>query len=409
MAQKPDAALKTRIDGYIDRIAAAAAQDPDGYVNTYTQMREPNHRWGQNGGNDREQHDLYNLACLAEAGVRYYLATGENQSYSSTAVRAANGMANVMGPPPKKNIIPGHCWLGEEFFRPGLYELFKQQPPKLKQQTLGVPVNEDEISRAPRGLWIDARGRHRGQAELWRIRPRSSPRLWSRQPIEGHAVRAALLAAGVTAFGSAAEQRPYVDAAERLWTNMVTRRLYITGGVGAIAHDEKFGNDFVLPNDGYLETCAAVANGFFSHNLFLATGDAAKLDELERSLYNGALAGVSLAGNTYIYENPLEAGRDRARWPWHACPCCPPMFLKLMGALPGYVYATSNDAVYVNLFIGSHARVSLNNGKGPQISLAQVTDYPCGWKHPADRQSRTASVSFDLFAYAFLPGAVVVR
>ncbi len=110
-------------------------------------------------------------------------------------------------------------------------------------------------------------------------------------------------------------QPQYVDAAQRLWRNMVTRRLYITGGVGAIVRDEKFGGDFVLPNDGYLETCAAVACGFLDDNLFLATADAAKVDELERSLYNGALAGVSLKGNTYFYENPLDAGRDRRGGP----------------------------------------------------------------------------------------------
>ncbi len=153
--------------------------------------------------------------------------------------------------------------------------------------------------------------------------------------IEGHAVRATLFAAGIAAAGVAGEQPEYVEAAERLWRNMVTRRLYITGGVGAIAAEEKFGGDFVLPNNGYLETCAAVACGFFDQNLYRATGDAAKVDELERSLYNGALAGVSAKGNTYFYENPLESGRVRARWAWHACPCCPPMFLKPHAVLPG--------------------------------------------------------------------------
>jgi DUF1680 family protein len=157
---------------------------------------------------------------------------------------------------------------------------------------------------------------------------------------------------------------------------MVTKRFYITGGIGAIANDEKFGGDFVLPNSGYLETCASVAGGFFSKNLFLATGDGAKVDELERSLYNGALAGVSLAGDTYFYENPLESGRDRARWSWHACPCCPPMFLKLMSALPGYIYATSADGVYLNLFIGSRADIALDGGQGTRLRLTQTTRYP---------------------------------
>ena len=136
---------------------------------------------------------------------------------------------------------------------------------------------------------------------------------------------------------------------------MATRRLYITGQRRRDLARREVGGDFVLPNDGYLETCAAVACGFLDYNLFLATADAKKVDELERSLYNGALAGVSLKGDAYFYENPLYAGRNRARWSWHGCPCCPPMFLKLMGWLPGYIYARDADGLYVNLFIGSGA------------------------------------------------------
>ena len=369
MTRERDPALEARIDGYIGRITAAAARDPDGYINTYTQMREPNHRWGQNGGNDREQHDLYNIGCLVEAGVHYYRSTGKT-SLLATAVRAANGMVKLMGPPPRKNVIPGHALSEESFVR--LYELFRERP-ELKK-TLGVPVDEAGYLDLAR-FWIDARGHHEGRQSFGEYGQDHVPAL-QQATIEGHAVRASLLAAGVAAFGVAGEQRQYIDAAERLWRNMVTRRLYITGGVGAIAQDEKFGGDFVLPNDGYLETCAAVGCGFLGYNLFLATADAAKVDELERSLYNGALAGVSLKGDTYFYENPLTAGRDRARWSWHGCPCCPPMFLKLMGALPGCIYATDAGGAYVNLFISSRARFRMGGEKGPQVTLSQTTNYP---------------------------------
>jgi DUF1680 family protein len=369
LVQQPDPALEARIDGYIDRIAAAAARDRDGYINTYTQMREPGHRWGQNGGNDREQHDLYNIGCLVEAGVHHYRATGKTKLLG-TAVRAANGMVKVMGPPPRKNIIPGHA-LSEESFV-GLYELFRDRPGLKKD--LGASVDEKAYLELAR-FWIDARGHHEGRQSFAEYGQDHLPVLQQAR-IEGHAVRATLLAAGVAAFGVAGEQPRYVKAAERLWKNMTTRRLYITGGVGAIARDEKFGGDFVLPNDGYLETCAAVACGFFDYNLFLAAAEADKIDELERSLYNGALAGVSLRGDSYFYENPLAAGRDRARWSWHTCPCCPPMFLKLMGALPGYIYATDAAGVYVNLFIGSRADVRLGDKNRSRLSLAQKTSYP---------------------------------
>ncbi|MDG3007857.1 glycoside hydrolase family 127 protein [Paludisphaera mucosa] len=369
MAQEPAPDLEAKIDGYIDRIAAAAARDPDGYINTYTQMREPSHRWGQDGGDDRQQHDLYNIGCLVEAGVHYERATGKTKLLA-TAVRAANGMIALMGPPPRKNIIPGHA-LGEESFV-RLYELFRDRPGLKKD--LGVPVDEKGYLDLAR-FWIDARGHHEGRRDFAEYGQDHLPVL-QQATIEGHAVRAVLLASGVAAFGVAADQPPYIQAADRLWSNMVTRRLYITGGVGAIAKDEKFGGDFVLPNDGYLETCAAVGCAFLDDNLFLATGDAPKVDELERSLYNGALAGVSLHGDAYFYENPLEAGRDRARWSWHGCPCCPPMFLKLMGALPGAIYAQDGEGVYVNLFIGSLARIDLGGEPGTRLGLVQTTNYP---------------------------------
>jgi hypothetical protein len=279
-------------------------------------------------------------------------------------------MVALMGPPPRKNIIPGHALSEESFVR--LYELFRERP-GLKND-LGVPVDEGSYLELAR-FWIDARGHHEGRQSFGEYGQDHLPVL-QQTTIEGHAVRASLLAAGVAAFGVTGEQARYADAADRLWRNMVTRRLYITGGVGAIARDEKFAGDFVLPNDGYLETCAAVGCAFLDYNLFLATADAAKVDELERSLYNGALAGVSLKGDAYFYENPLEAGKSRARWSWHACPCCPPMFLKLMGALPGYVYAADSAGVYVNLFIGSRARMNLDGEKETRLSLVQTTDYP---------------------------------
>jgi DUF1680 family protein len=131
----------------------------------------------------------------------------------------------------------------------------------------------------------------------------------------------------------------------------------------------------MLPNNGYLETCAAIGAGFFHQNMNLAMGDARYADELERVLFNGILSGVSLKGDSYFYENPLEADHKRSRWSWHSCPCCPPMFLKIMGALPGYIYAQDQNDLYVNQFIGSSATTKLN---GTEVRLRQVTSYP--WK-----------------------------
>ena len=149
--------------------------------------------------------------------------------------------------------------------------------------------------------------------------------------------------------------------------------MYVTGGIGATSEGEAFGKDYFLPNDGYLETCGAVGAGFFARNLNLLTGEARYVDALERELYNGALAGVSVAGNSYTYVNPLEAPNGNARWSWHGCPCCPPMFLKLMGAMPECIYAQDQSGIYVNLFVGSEARIQL---AGQKVVVKQTTDYP---------------------------------
>ena len=169
------------------------------------------------------------------------------------------------------------------------------------------------------------------------------------------------------------DEERYRQTAIRLWENMVYRRMHITGGVGAFANEEKFGPDYALPNDADLETCAAVGAGFFHHNMNMAFGHSRYVDELERTLYNGSLSGVSLHGEHDFYQNPLVAEKDRARWSWHECPCCPPMFLKMMGAMPGYIYATDEDSVYVNLFVGSRASISTN---GSAVSVKQTTRFP---------------------------------
>ncbi len=366
LRERPDERLQQRIDGYIARIAAAADKDPDGYLNTHTQLVEPNHRWGMNGGNDREQHDLYNAGCLVEAGIHYYRATGKTELLR-VATRVANHMCEVMGPPPRKNVIPGHALPEATIVE--LCRLFREQP-ELKQK---LPFKIDEACFLDLArFWVENRGNHEGRRDFGPYNQDHKPVL-QQETIEGHAVRATLLATGLTELASVTGREDYRLAARRLWQNMATRRMYVTGGLGAIAHDEKFGGDHVLPNDGYLETCAAVGAAFFHQRLNLDAGDSRYADELERVLYNSALVGVSLDGDRYFYENPLEAGRDRVRWAWHPCPCCPPMFLKLMGAMPGYIYATSEHGLYVNLYAGSLVRARTGTSA---VTLRQTTRYP---------------------------------
>jgi DUF1680 family protein len=389
MRSHPDPELERQVDGYIARICAAAEVHPHGYINTYTQLMEPGHEWGLHGGLQLWQHEIYNLGALIDAGVHYYRATGKT-ALLAAGVRIANYMSEFMGPPPKKNLVPCHPLPEEALVR--LYELFSEQPALASR--LPLPVRKDDYLKLAE-FWIEDRGNNIGKPDWekdhhaaeqfvrnqeygsgrpsWGAYAQDDAPVFEQQNIHGHAVRATLLCAGIAAAARVNDDERYRATAVRLWENMVYRRMHITGGVGAFADEEKFGPDYTLPNNAYLETCAAVGAGFFHHNMNMAFGDSRYADELERTLYNGSLSGVSLHGDTYFYQNPLVSDTSRARWSWHECPCCPPMFLKMMGAMPGYIYATDADSIYVNLYVGSQATIHRNDSA---VTLRQTTQYP---------------------------------
>lgn len=398
LAMHPDPKLKARVDGYIDRIYAAQKVNPEGYLDTYTDLMEPSHRWGDSGGLLRYQHDVYNAGMLIEAGVHYYKATGETKLLK-VATRLAGDMTRIMGPAPKRNIVPAHSGPEEALMK--LYWLFKSRP-ELKKE-MDVAVNEDAYFALTQ-FWIENRGHHVGYP-LWKSWGNDSSERWIKQQkykemdtgsgvrpswgeyaqdkipvfrqttIEGHAVRATLLGTGIAAVALENHRPEYIQTANRFWDNMVGRRMFITGGVGAVADDEKFGPDYYLPTDAYLETCAAVGAGFFSQRMNELTGDGKYMDAFERSLYNNVLTGISLSGDQYTYQNPLNAP-NHSRWSWHSCPCCPPMFLKMVSSLPDYIYATVGSTVYVNMFMGS--KVSLQLKDETSVDITQKTNYP--WK-----------------------------
>ena len=398
LAQRPDPQLEARIDGYIKRIAAAQSADPNGYLDTYTILNEPDHRWGENGGFLRWQHDVYNAGMMIDAGIHYYKATGKT-GLLAAATRFANYMTEYMGPYPKKNIVPAHSGPEEAMIK--LYLLYKND--KDVKKKVGVPVHEQAYWNLAT-YWIENRGNHCGyplwaawgndESEKWirenkyaapefgnHSRPslgvyaQDSIPVFQQKTIEGHAVRATLLATGIAAAAIENQSPQYINTAKTLWDNMTSKKMFITGGVGAVHFDEKFGPDYYLPTDAYLETCAAVGVGFFSQRMNELTGDAKYADELERTLYNGILTGISLEGDTYTYQNPLNSDK-LSRWKWHECPCCPPMFLKIMSAVPGYIYAYQPNDIYVNLFISSVANINLENDN--RVKITQKTEYP--WK-----------------------------
>lgn len=401
LQQQRDPVMEARLDKYIERIYAAQKADPDGYINTYTDLMEPTHRWGDNGGMLRFQHDVYNAGMLIEAGVHYYKATGKTRLLE-VATRFANYMCNLMGAAPKRNIVPAHS--GPEEAMVKLYWLYRDHP--TLKNSIGMPVHEKAYYDLAK-FWIENRGNNCGyphwqelgnpKAEQWikeqrykefgaAARPswgdyaQDSISIFKQQTIEGHAVRATLLATGITAIAQESHDTAYISTATRLWDNMAGKRMFITGGVGAIHDDEKFGPDYFLPTDAYLETCAAVGVGFFSQRMNELTKNGKYMDEFERVLYNNVLTGVSLSGTQYTYQNPLNS-HEHARWDWHSCPCCPPMFLKIVSLLPDYIYATDKDKLYVNLFIGSDTKVSLSENT---VTIKQETNYPWNGKIKLD-------------------------
>lgn len=368
LRSNPDAALQARIDGYVTQICKAAKQDPNCFLSSYTQLEVPDQRWGRNGGKLRFQHDVYNAGCLFEAAAHYYWATG-NTNLLEVALRLANHMAETFGLPPKVNVIPAHALPEEALVK--LSQVLTQHPELSK--TLSIDVDANKILDLAK-LFVELRGKHDGRESFGQYAQDDVP-IRDQKTIEGHAVRATLLYGGLAAIAKEDPQSGYFAVADRMWRNMTGQRMYVTGGVGAIADDEKFGADYELPNDGYLETCGAVGAGFYHLNLHQVSPDAKYIDQFERVLYNAVLSGVSQSGDRYLYESPLTAPASKQRWDWHACPCCPPMFLKLTGALPGYVYCQSDDAAYVNLFIGSEATVRVGEH---QLQLRQQTTYPFG-------------------------------
>lgn len=392
LKQYPDKKLEQRIDGYIERIAAAQAVDPDGYINTYTTLNRPDQRWGANGGDDKWQHDVYNAGMLVEAGVHYYQATGKTRLLQ-VAVKLSNYMCDQMGPAPKQNIVPGHGGPEEALLK--LYWLFKQDP-ALKTK-MNVPVREDQYYSIVK-FWIENRGNY-GNPDGSHARKSDGAYnqdhipVLQQQTIEGHAVRATLLATGVSAMALENKDPAYISTAIHYWNNMTGKRMFITGGEGAIADQEKFGPDYFLPESAYLETCAAVGSAFFSQRMNQLLGDGKYMDEFERVIYNNLLSGVSLSGDHYFYENPLIA-TDHHRWAWHSCPCCPPMFLKLVSALPEYIYSADSAGLFINLFIGSE----YNDGK---VKLKQITQYP--WKGESQIQVDPVKES-DLTIRVRIPG-----
>lgn len=363
IAHQPRVELATRLKSYVGRIAAAQANSADGYLHTWVMLLSPETRWGMNGGDLVWQHDIYTIGALVEAAEHYWRATND-PTLLEVAARSVECVAKIAGPSPKLNLIPAHA-LSEEAFL-NLHRLLREQPAIIQN---AYKVAEQCLELAQ--FWVDQRGNTSGRKSLGEYAQDHLPIL-DQQEVAGHAVRAALLYCGVATLAMATGSREHLATAIRLWDNCVTRRMYVTGGIGSHWHQERMGDDFDLPTNGYLETCAAVAMAYWHHAMFLATADAKYIDELERVLYNGVLVGLGLSGDRYYYTNPLNS-RENVRWSWHECPCCPPMLLKVFGSLPTFIYGADETSIFVNLFVAGAAKFHVRD---KLIELRTTTRFP---------------------------------
>lgn len=349
----PDKQLAHYMDSVLDIVAAA--QEPDGYLYTARTMNPKHpHEWAGSKRWEKVEelsHEFYNLGHMVEGAIAHYQATG-SRKFLDIAIRYADCVCREIGDGEGQVVrVPGHqiaeMALAKLYLVTGDQKYLDQA--KFFLDKRGYTSRKDEYSQA-----------HKPVVE--------------QDEAVGHAVRAAYMYAGMADVAALTGDTSYVHAIDRIWDNIVSKKLYITGGIGATNQGEAFGKNYELPNmSAYCETCAAIGNVYVNYRLFLLHGDAKYYDILERTLYNGLISGVSLDGGGFFYPNPLESMGQHQRQPWFGCACCPSNICRFIPSLPGYVYAVKDNQVYVNLFMGNEAELKVG---GKKVILHQETRYP---------------------------------
>lgn len=361
MTVHPDPAL----DRYVDSLIAivAKAQEPDGYLYTARTI-DPQHpqAWA---GKERWvnesvlSHELYNSGHLFEAAAAHYLATGK-RNFLDIALKNADLLVKTFGPG-KRNDAPGH-----EIVEIGLVRLYR------------ITKEQKYLDLAK--FFIDCRGKNNDPKKFY---SQDHKPVVQQDEAVGHAVRAGYLYSGIADVAALTGDKAYIDAIDKIWENMVSKKFYITGGIGARHEGEAFGSNYELPNlTAYNETCAAIANVYWNYRMFLLHGDAKYIDVMERSLYNNVISGVGMDGKTFFYPNPLScdlhynfnADNTITRQPWFDCSCCPTNLCRFIASVPGYIYAQKENNVFVNLFITSKTSIQLPAKN--MVAIAQKTNYP---------------------------------
>ena len=350
LINNPDPELEKKADEWIDKFAAA--QQPDGYINTFYTLTGLDKRW-----TNMDKHEMYCAGHMIEAGVAYYQATGKRKLLD-VCIRMTDHMMSQFGPG-KRHWVPGHEEI--ELALVKLYQTTQEQKYLdfaywlLEERGHGHGTMGDE------GKWDPVY-----YQDIVPVRRLTD--------ISGHAVRCMYLYCGMADVAALKNDTGYIAAIDRLWDDVVHRNMYITGGIGSSRDNEGFTEDYDLPNlDAYCETCASVGMVLWNQRMNQLTGDSKYIDILERSLYNGALAGISLGGDRFFYVNPLESKGDHHRQEWYGCACCPSQLSRFLPSIGNYIYASSDDALWVNLYIRNTGQIRLGE---TDILLTQETDYP---------------------------------
>ena len=369
LQNNPDPVLEAKCDEWIAKFAAA--QEKDGYINTYYTLTGLDKRW-----TEMDKHEMYCAGHMIEAGVAYYNVTGK-RNLLDVCIKMADHMMTQFGPG-KRDWVPGH-----EEIELALVKLYQATGEKKY-----LDFSEWLLDERGKGL-----GANNGEPWDAAYHQDDKP-VREMTGIAGHAVRAMYLYCGMADVAAYTGDQGYIDALNRLWDDVVLRNMYITGGIGQSAHNEGFTEDYSLPNlTAYCETCASVGMVYWNWRMNQFTGDSKYVDVMERSMYNGALAGISLNGDRFFYVNPLESLGDHHRKAWYGCACCPSQICRFLPSIGNYIYGVSNDAVWVNLYIGNQASVKYGN---KDMTLTQETNYPwegavkitIGTKSPVNAEMR---------------------
>ena len=349
----PDKKLEAYIDSVL--VIVAGGQEPDGYLYTARTMNPKHpHQWaGEHRWEKVEElsHEFYNLGHMVEGAVAHYQATGK-RNFLDIAIKYADCVIREVGlGPGQVDRVPGH-----QIAEMALCRLYL------------VTGEKKYLDQAK--YFLDRRGRTANRDPY----NQSHLPITEQDEAVGHAVRATYMYSGIADVAALTGDKEYIETIDRIWDNIVSKKFYITGGIGATRHGEAFGKNYELPNaSAYCETCAAIGNVYVNHRMFLLHGDSKYYDVLERTLYNGLLSGVSLKGDGFFYPNPLESAGGYERKPWFGCACCPSNICRFIPSVPGYVYAVKDDDLYVNLYMSNTLTQKV---KGKDVVLRQETGYP---------------------------------